>query len=52
VFRLALHDRHPGFGEARSAAVDMGGDLVAEVAVPRRAKPVNYAQTRRPAGTR
>ena len=39
AFRLTLHDRHPGFGEARSAAVDMGGGLVAEVAVPRRAEP-------------
>jgi len=24
-----LRDRHPGFGEARSAALDMGGNLVA-----------------------
>jgi hypothetical protein len=34
-----LHDRYPGFGEARSAAVDIGGDLVAEVAVLLRAEP-------------
>ena len=39
AFRLTLHDRHPGFGEARSAAVDMGGDLVAEVTVLLRAEP-------------
>ena len=39
AFRLTMHDRHPGFGEARSAAVDMGGDLVAEVAVLLRAEP-------------
>ena len=39
ALHLALHDRHPGFGEARSAAVDMGGDLVAEVVVPRRDDP-------------
>ena len=39
AFRLTLHDRHPGFGEVRSAAVDMGGDLVTEVAFPRRAGP-------------
>jgi hypothetical protein len=30
----------------------MGGDLVAEVAVRRRAEPVNYAQTRRLANAR
>jgi hypothetical protein len=39
AFRLTLHDQHPGFGEARSAAVDMGGDLVAEVAVLLHAEP-------------
>ena len=39
AFRLTLHDRHPGFGEARSAAVDMGGDLVAEVAILLRTEP-------------
>ena len=38
-FCRTLHDRHPGFGEARSAAFDMGGNLVAEVAVRRRAEP-------------
>ena len=37
-FRRTLGDRHPGFGEARSAALDMGGNLVAEVAVRRRAE--------------
>jgi len=52
AFRLTLHDRHPSFGGARSPAVDMGGDLVAEVAVRRRAEPVNYAQTRRLANAR
>ena len=36
---LTLHDRLSGFGEARSAAVEMGGGLVADVAVPRRAEP-------------
>jgi hypothetical protein len=41
AFRLTLHDRHPGFGEAHSAAADMGGggDLVAEVAALLRAEP-------------
>ena len=38
-FVLTLHDRHPSFGEARNPAVDMGGDLVAEVAVRRRTEP-------------
>jgi hypothetical protein len=49
---LTLHERYPGFGEARSAAVDMGGDLVARW--PSRAVPnqVNYAQTRRLADAR
>src|SRR5215471_9138402 len=49
-FRLTPHDRHPGFGEARSAAFDMSGNLVAEVAVRRRAElgwcRSSYAQTR------
>jgi len=55
-FRLTPHDRHPGFGEARSAAFNMGGNLVAEVAVRRRAEPGwcmrSYAQTRRPTDAR
>ena len=39
AFRLTLHDRCPGFGEGHIAAFDIGGDLVAEVAVPCRAGP-------------
>src|SRR6266550_4189704 len=39
AFCLTLHDRLSGFGEARSAAVDMGPDLVTEVAVKHRAEP-------------
>ena len=38
-FVLTLHDRHPSFGEARNPAVDMGGDLVAEVAILLRTEP-------------
>src|SRR5262249_61958544 len=55
-FRLTPHDRHPGFGEARSAAFNMGGNMVAEVAVRRGAGPGwcmrSYAQTRRPTDAR
>jgi hypothetical protein len=55
-FRRTLHDRHPAFGEARSAAFDMGGKLVAEVAVRRRGEPGgsmrSYQQTRRPTEAR
>ena len=54
-FRRTLRDRHPGFGEARSAALDMGGNLVAEVAVGRRAERGGLcaaAQTRRPTDAR
>jgi len=40
-----------GFGDARSAAFDMGGNLVAEVAIGRRAEPGGLcAATRRPDG--
>jgi hypothetical protein len=39
------------FGEARSAALEMGGNLVAEVAVRRRAEPDGLcAATHRPDG--
>ena len=46
AFRLTLHDRCPGFGEARSSAVHMGATLSRRWpsgAVPNQ---VNYAQTR------
>jgi len=50
-FRLTLRDRHPGFAEAHSAAFDMGGNLVAEVAVRGRAEPDgSCAATCRPDG--
>ena len=49
--RLTLRDRHPGFAEAHSAAFDMGGNLVAEVAVRGRAEPDgSCAATCRPDG--
>jgi len=50
-FRLTLRDRHAGFAEAHSAAFDMGGNLVAEVAVQGRAEPDgSCAATCRPDG--
>jgi hypothetical protein len=45
AFRLTPHDRRPGFGEARTAAFDMGGNLVAELAVGTPIRVV-YAQLR------
>ena len=50
-YRLTLRDRHAGFAEAHSAAFDMGGNLVAEVAVQGRAEPGGLsAATCRPDG--
>jgi len=50
-FRLTPHDRHLGFGEARSASFDIGSNLVSEVAARRRAEPGGrYAATRKTDG--
>ena len=50
-YRLTPRDRHAGFAEAHSAAFDMGGNLVAEVAVQGRAEPGGLsAATCRPDG--
>jgi len=50
-YRLTPRDRHAGFAEAHSAAFDMGGNLVAEVAVQGRAEPGGLsAATCRPVG--
>jgi hypothetical protein len=52
AFPLALHERQLGFGEARSAAIDMGATWSRRWPSGAVLNLVIYAQTPRPTGAR